>query len=257
MSLLVINKLTKFFGGLAALMELDLVVKRGQIVGLIGPNGAGKSTALNMIDGTLRPSQGEVIFNSENVTKFPPHRRAQLGIARVFQENLLFNNFTVIDNVRVGFHLQSYIGLSNIFLKTRSNRKKEVILRKKALETLQFVGMTQYYNELAVNLPHGRQRLLCMAIALATEPQLLLLDEPVTGMNAEEVENMLGIIRELRERKGLTCIIIEHNLRAVMGLCDRISVLNFGTKIADGTPQEIVENPVVMEAYLGTDEDAA
>lgn len=257
MSLLEINELTKFFGGLTALMELDMVVKRGQIIGLIGPNGAGKSTALNMIDGSLLPSQGEVIFNSERITKLPPHRRAQLGIARVFQENLLFNNFTVIDNVRVGFHLQSHIGFSSIFFKTHSNRKKEVVLRNKALETLQFVGMDQYSDELAVNLPHGRQRLLCLAIALATEPQLLLLDEPVTGMNAEEVENMLSIIKALREKKGVTCIIIEHNLRAVMGLCDKISVLNFGAKIAEGTPQEIVENPVVMEAYLGTDEDVA
>ena len=131
------------------------------------------------------------------------------------------------------------------------------MLKHKALEILQFVGLTYYANESAVNLPHGRQRLLCLAIALATDPQLLLLDEPITGMNAEEVEIMLGIIRAIREIKGVTCIIIEHNLKAVMGLCDRIAVLNFGTKIADGTPKEIVENPAVIEAYLGTEEDAA
>ena len=127
----------------------------------------------------------------------------------------------------------------------------------KALEILQFVGLAKYADEPAVTLPHGRQRLLCLAIALATEPQLLLLDEPITGMNAEEVETMLGIIRDVREKKGITCIIIEHNLKAVMGLCDRIVVLNFGIKIAEGTPKEIVENPAVIEAYLGTEEDAA
>jgi branched-chain amino acid transport system ATP-binding protein len=257
MSFLEIRKLSKIFRGLAALMELDLNVNRGQIFGLIGPNGAGKSTALNLIDGSLRPNQGEIIFNGEDITKFPPHRRGQRGIARVFQENLFFSSFTVHENVRTGYHLQSKIGLSNIFFKTRSNKNNEEMLRQKALEILQFVGLAKYADESAIALPHGRQRLLCLAIALATEPQLLLLDEPITGMNAEEVDTMLGIIENVREKWGVTCIIIEHNLKAVMGLCDRIVVLNFGIKIADGTPKEIVENPSVIEAYLGTEEDAA
>ncbi len=257
MSFLEIRKLSKIFGGLAAVMELDLNVNRGQIFGLIGPNGAGKSTALNLIDGSLRPNQGEVIINGEDITKFPPHRRGRRGIARVFQENLFFSSFTVLENVRTGYHLQSKIGLSNIFLNTRSNKNHEEVLKQKALEILQFVGLTEYAGESALTLPHGRQRLLCLAIALATEPQLLLLDEPITGMNAEEVETMLGIIRDVREKKGITCIIIEHNLKAVMGLCDQIAVLNFGIKIADGTPKEIVENPAVIEAYVGTEEDAA
>jgi branched-chain amino acid transport system ATP-binding protein len=238
-------------------MELDLSVNRGQIFGLIGPNGAGKSTALNLIDGSLRPNQGEIIFNGEDITKFSPHRRGRRGIARVFQENLFFSSFTVLENVRTGYHLQSKIGLSNIFLNTRSNKNNEEELKQKALEILQFIGLAKYADEPADTLPHGRQRLLCLAIALATEPQLLLLDEPITGMNAEEVETMLGIIRDVREKKGITCIIIEHNLKAVMGLCDRIVVLNFGIKIADGTPTEIVRNPAVIEAYLGTEEDAA
>ena len=159
--------------------------------------------------------------------------------------------------MRAGYHFQSKIGFSSIFLNTASNRDAEQTLQQKALDVLQFIGLAEYANDTAVSLPHGRQRLLCLAIALATEPQLLLLDEPITGMNAEEVETMIGIIRAIREKKGITCIIIEHNLKAVMGLCDRITVLNFGTKITDGTPKEIVENPAVIEAYLGTEEDAA
>ncbi|UCH07995.1 MAG: ABC transporter ATP-binding protein, partial [Deltaproteobacteria bacterium] len=226
-----------------------------QLFGLIGPNGAGKSTVLNMIGGTLRPSHGQIIFNGEEVTTLPSHLRAQQGIARVFQENLLFSSFTVLENVQVGYHLQSRIGFSSIFLRTRSNRIQEKALEQRALDTLEFVGLGRYSNELAINLPHGRQRLLGLAIALAAQPQLLLLDEPVTGMAAEEVETMLSMIRTLREQRGVTCIIIEHNLRAVMGLCDRIAVLNFGRKIAEGSPEEIVENPAVMEAYLGKEED--
>jgi ABC-type branched-subunit amino acid transport system ATPase component len=257
MSFLEIRKLAKFFGGLAAVMELDLNVSRGQIFGLIGPNGAGKSTALNLIDGTLRPNQGEIIFNEEAITRLAPYRRAQRGIARVFQENLFFNSFTLLENVRIGCHLQTRIGLSSIFFNLRSNKENDELLQQKAMDKLQFVGLAPYADELAANLPHGSQRLLCLAIALATEPQLLLLDEPITGMNAEEVENMLQMIRTLREQNGITCIIIEHNLKAVMGLCDRIAVLNFGIKIADGRPSEIVENPAVIEAYLGTEEDVA
>ena len=257
MSILEVRKLTKFFGGLAAVMELDLEVSSGQMLGLIGPNGAGKSTLLNMIGGNLKPDQGEIFFNAEHITNLPSHRRAQKGIARIFQENLLFGSFTVIENVRVGYHLQSTIRPSSIFYMSRSRHNQEKILQKKIFETLQFVGLSEHADELAGNLPHGKQRLLGLAVALATEPQLLLLDEPVTGMNAEEVETMLNMIMSLRDRKGMTCIIIEHNLRAVMGLCDKIAVLNFGIKIAEGTPQEIVENPAVAEAYLGTEENVA
>lgn len=255
MSFLEIRKLTRFFGGLTAVMELDMDVTQGQIFGLIGPNGAGKSTVLNMIGGILRPNRGQIIFDGAEVTKLPPHLKAQRGIARVFQENLLFSSFTVLENVQVGYHLQTRIDLSSIFLKKRSNRIEEKALQRRALDTLGFVGLAQYSNELAINLPHGRQRFLALAIALAAQPQLLLLDEPVTGMAAEEVETMLNMIRALREQRGITCIIIEHNLKAVMGLCDRIAVLNFGRKIAEGPPEEIVENPAVMEAYLGKEED--
>ncbi|OEU82067.1 MAG: hypothetical protein BA865_14375 [Desulfobacterales bacterium S5133MH4] len=255
MALLEIRNLSKFFGGLAAVLGLDLNICQREIVGLIGPNGAGKSTVLNMIGGTLLPNQGQMTFQGEDVTKLTSHQMTQRGIARVFQENLLFSSFTVLENVRVGFHLKSGIGPTNVFLKTHSYRRQEKVLQDKALQTLQFVGLAEYAHELAINLPHGRQRLLALAIALATQPKLILLDEPVTGMNAEEVENMLSMIRAMRDERGVTCIIIEHNLRAVMGLCDRIAVLNFGKKIAEGAPGEIVENPAVMEAYLGTEED--
>ncbi len=251
MGFLEIRKLTRFFGGLAAVLELDMDVSQGQLFGLIGPNGAGKSTVLNMVGGTIQPSHGQINFNGTEVTKLPSHLKAQQGIGRVFQENLLFSSFTVLENVKVGYHLQSKIDLSSIFLKTRSNRIEEKELEQRALDTVEFVGLGQYTDELAINLPHGRQRLLALAIALASQPQLLLLDEPVTGMNAKEIETMLNMIRVLKEQKGITCIIIEHNLKAVMGLCERIAVLNFGKKIAEGSPEEIVENPAVMEAYLG------
>jgi branched-chain amino acid transport system ATP-binding protein len=253
MGFLEIRKLTRFFGGLAAVLELDMDVSQGQLFGLIGPNGAGKSTVLNIVGGTIQPSHGQIVFNGTDVTKLPSHLKAQRGIARVFQENLLFSSFTVLENVKVGYHLQSKVDPLNIFLKTRSKRKEESALEERAIETLAFVGLEEYINELAINLPHGRQRLLALAIALASQPQLLLLDEPVTGMNAREIETMSNMIRMLKERKGITCILIEHNLKAVMGLCERIAVLNFGKKIAEGSPEEIVENPAVMEAYLGKD----
>jgi branched-chain amino acid transport system ATP-binding protein len=255
MGFLAIKKLSKFYGGLAAVIDLDLAVEPGQIFGLIGPNGAGKSTLLNMIAGTVRPNQGGIIFNGMEITRLPPHVRAGLGIGRVFQENLLFNGFTVLQNVVMGCHLQSPVGAAGIFLSNSASRKQEEKMQERAFDTLEFVGLSQYAGEMAVNLPHGRQRLLALAVALAVQPQLLLLDEPVTGMNAAEVETMLGMIRALRDYMGITCIVIEHNLKAVMGLCDRIAVLNFGLKIAEGIPVEIVSNPAVMEAYLGTEED--
>jgi branched-chain amino acid transport system ATP-binding protein len=257
MDYLTIRNLTRFFGGLAAVIDLDMRVDQGQLFGLIGPNGAGKSTVLNMIGGTIRPSQGEIVFNGNDVTNLAPHMKAKRGIARVFQDNLLFNSFTAFDNVLAGLHMQVKFNFSGIFMNTRSNRSHQKELKRKALELLEFLGIEQYKDEPAVNLPHGIQRLLALAVALAARPTLLLLDEPVTGMNAVETEAMLDAIRLLRKEKGLTCIIIEHNLKAVMGLCDRIAVLNFGIKIAEGIPAEIVRNPQVMEAYLGKDEDAA
>lgn len=248
--------LTRYFGGLAAVVDLNLDVHQREILGLIGPNGAGKSTILNMISGSLRPTAGRIIFKGEEITHLPAHGRTQRGIARVFQANTLFPDLSVIKNVRVGFHLHSGIGFwSSFFGRKHSIDFKERRLYEKTLEILHLVGLYEERDKVATSLPHASQRTLCLAVALATEPSLLLLDEPVTGMNAEEVVKMLSVIRKLRDEKGITCILVEHNIRAVMNLCERIAVVNYGRKIAEGTPKEISENPAVIEAYLGVEED--
>jgi len=250
--LLEIRNLGKRFGGLAAVSELDLDIDRGEIFGLIGPNGAGKSTVLNMVGGTLLPTSGKITFVDEDITKFPPYRRAQRGIARVF----LFRSFTVLENVLAGLYLVSGTGFTEIFFKGLSARNREKALHEKAMEILRFVNLDQQADEMAINLPHGNQRALCLAIAMATQAQLLLLDEPLTGMNDEEIEAIMSMIRTLRDEKGITSIVVEHNMRAVAGLCDRVAVLDYGKKIAEGPPKEVVDNPVVIEAYLGAEENA-
>lgn len=256
MPLLEIRNLSKRFGGLAAVSELDLDVGRGEIFGLIGPNGAGKTTVLNMVGGTLLPTRGKIIFRDEDITKFPPYRRARRGIARVFQRDVLFRSLTVLENVLAGFHLQSRTGLTEIFFKRPSTRSQERVLHEKAVEILQFVRLAQQADEMAINLPHGNQRALCLAIALATQAQLFLLDEPLTGMSGEEIEAMMSMIRTLRDERGITSVVVEHNIRAVIGLCDRVAVLDYGRKIAEGSPKEVVGNPTVIEAYLGVEENA-
>ncbi len=249
--------LTKYFGGLAAVVDLNLNVRQGEIFGLIGPNGAGKSTVLNMIAGSLRPKSGKVIFRGEDVTHLPPHGRARRRIARVFQANTVFPDVTVATNVRVGFHLRSQIGFWETFFGRKGSvQLREKVLSHKATDILHLVGLYEERDKVATSLPHASQRLLCLAIALATEPSLLLLDEPVTGMTAEEVETMLSVIRLLRDERGITCVMVEHNMRAVMSVCERIAVVSYGRKIAEGSPQEIRENPAVIEAYLGAEEDA-
>jgi len=255
--LLEIIGLTKYFGGLAAVVDLNLNVHDKEIFGLIGPNGAGKTTILNMIAGSLRPKSGKVIFKGEDVTNLPPHRRAQKGIARVFQANTVFPDIPVVTNVRVGFHLHSEIGFWGAFFgRRRSTDRREKLLYEKTMEILRLVGLYEERDKVATSLPHASQRILCLAIALAAEPSLLLLDEPVTGMSAEEVVAMLSVIRALRDEKGITCMVVEHNIRAVMNVCERIAVVNYGRKIAEGSPKEISENPAVIEAYLGVEEDA-
>ena len=249
--------LTRYFGGLAAVVDLNLRVSRREVFGLIGPNGAGKSTILNLIAGSLRPKSGRVVFNGEDVTDLAAHSRAGRGIARVFQANTVFPDASVATNVRVGFHLHTGIRFWESFFGWKSATEgREKLLYEKTLEILRLVGLYEERNLAATSLPHASQRRLCLAIALAARPSLLLLDEPVTGMTAEEVTAMLSIIRALRDEKGIGCVLVEHNMRAVMNVCDRIAVVNYGEKIAEGSPGEISENPDVIEAYLGVEEDA-
>ncbi|MBU2515225.1 ABC transporter ATP-binding protein [bacterium] len=247
--------LHKCFQGLTAVSKLDLNVFNNEIIGLIGPNGAGKSTVLNMIGGTLKPTKGHIFFNGKEISQIPAHKRAKIGISRVFQANVLFRNFSVLDNVLVGMHLQSKVSLFRVLFQRKVVGKEENKLRHKAELLLASVGLDKCFEERACNLPHGHQRILALAVAMAVNPRLILLDEPFTGMTDSEVITMMDLVKKLRIEQNITCIIIEHNLKAVMGLCDRLSVLNFGGKIAEGTPDEIFNNPIVTEAYLGREEE--
>jgi branched-chain amino acid transport system ATP-binding protein len=247
--------LSRNFGGLAAVSGLDLAVEEGEILGLIGPNGAGKSTVLNLIDGTLRVSKGQVFFQGKNITSYPQYRRARKGIARVFQKNALFKSMTVLDNVLAGSFLhERHDPFSTLVRSLASVRKKDEVMER-CMDLLGFVGLADRAGEMATSLPHGSQRELCVAVALASDPTLLLLDEPLTGMNAEETASMIKIIKKLNSEKGTTTIVVEHNMRAVLGLCMRTAVLNYGQKLIEGSPRACVADPAVIEAYLGTDTD--
>jgi branched-chain amino acid transport system ATP-binding protein len=257
MALLEVRGLTKKFGGLAAVSGLDFDVNEGEILGIIGPNGAGKSTIFNLICGSIHPTSGTLVFRDENITGLPPHQIAKRGIARIFQGNVFFHNFTVVTNVLIGLHLHTQLGLFGFLFGSPAAHRREKALHAKAMEILQLVRLADEADRMASSQSHGNQRLLCLAIALAAEPKLLLLDEPVTGMNAQEVSDMLATIKKLRKEKGITSIVVEHNMKAVMGLCDRIVTISYGKKIAEGSPKEISANPAVIEAYLGAEQDAS
>jgi branched-chain amino acid transport system ATP-binding protein len=256
MALLEVRSLTKNFGGLAAVSELTFDVDEGQILGIIGPNGAGKSTVFNMICGTIKPTSGTLSFQGKKTTGLPPHKIARRGIARVFQGNVLFPNSTVVENVLMGMHLHTKLSLFGFLLGGPGARRRRKALHSRAMEILELLGLADQADEVASSQPHGSQRHICLGIALAAEPKLLLLDEPVTGMNAEEVSAMLDTIRTLRRDKGLTLIVVEHNMKAIMGLCDRIVTISYGRKICEGSPEETCTDPAVIEAYLGAEEDA-
>ena len=257
MALLEVTQLSRHFGGLAAVNNVDLKVEEGEILGLIGPNGAGKSTMLNLIDGTLKVSSGTIRFQGHNITRYPQHRRARMGIARVFQKNALFKSMTVLDNVLAGMYLHTKHGPLAVMGRTFEHVRKQPEVIARCTELLGIVGLADKTHELCVNLPHGSQRELCVAVALASSPALLLLDEPLTGMNAEETASMIDIIKNVNTSKGTAVIVVEHNVRAVLGLCARSVVLNYGQKLIEGTPRECVADPAVIEAYLGTDSDVA
>jgi len=253
MALLEIRSLSKYFGGLAALYQLDLDVFESEILGLIGPNGAGKTTVFNVVTGSLLPTNGQVIFRGENITGLRPDQTVQRGIARTFQASTLFMQLPVFDNVFIGFHRNYMVGAWQAWLHTSVVRKEEEAAKQRAMEILEFTGLAPLKDELAGNLPHGYQRVLGICIALATNPKLLLLDEPATGMNPGETLIMIDLFRQLRNR-GITVVVVEHNMKVVMSLCDRITVLNYGKKIAEGLPEEIRGNKEVIEAYLGRKE---
>lgn len=256
MAFLEIRNLDKHFGGLAAVSEFDLDVAEGEICGLIGPNGAGKSTVLNMIGGTLFPDRGKITFQGVDITNTPAYRRASRGIARVFQRNTLFKSMTVAENVLAASYLHSHKKFTEIFFKSASDLEREMNLYNRAMELLEFVGLEKHADEMATSLPHGNQRKLCVAVALASDPKLLLLDEPLTGMNAEEMAAMGTIVKALRDIRGITSIVVEHNIRAMLGLCGHTVVLNYGKKMMEGTARECVDDPAVIETYLGVEIDA-
>ena len=253
MALLETQKLTKTFIGLKAVTNLDLSVNKGQFLGLIGPNGAGKTTAFNLISGVLPVTSGKVIFKGKDITGFKPHIIARLGIVRTFQLATVFQDLSVIDNIRVALHYKSGVSFLQTLFETPSmERREDGAVREKAMTLLKIAGLTNLIDTRAGNLPGGYQKLMSIVIAMAGDPELLLLDEPVSGLNAEEIEALIRLVNTIRVERGTGVIMVEHNMKVVMDHCEYIVVINFGQKIAEGTPAQIACDQQVIEAYLGS-----